>query len=139
MTVDFSQTYRVYRINLKWNLPFDTKVAVPPGSHLIPALNLMRVQVISPQRPLGTSLSQGRVCHLLLLPAMSEAAPHPTIVAVYTGVLGEATAGISDGGPRASHIARWELQDGQRALHPIFHQLKLNREVTSRAEPEVSL
>jgi len=138
VTADFSHTFRVYRINLSWNFPMDVKVVVPPGSHLVPTVNLTRIHVMTPQRPPAITLSHARICHLLMMPSAVEVGAGTTIIAFYTGTIGEATAGGPDNRPRASHIARWELQEVQKGLHPIFNQLKLNKEGPTNIEPEVS-
>lgn len=134
MTVDFSNTYRVYRINVRWNFPLEMKAAIPPGSHLVPAVALARVAVITPTRP-EYSISQACVSHLLMLP--SEANVNPAIIAVYTGVIPGSNAGTNSGEDRTSHVARWELQAILKGLHPVFSQLKLHKEEAPRVEPEV--
>jgi len=73
-----------------------------------------------------------------MMPSAAEIGAGTTIMAVYTGTMGDVTAGIQDNRPRGSHIARWELQEVQKGLHPIFNQLKLHKEGPPNVGPEVS-
>lgn len=75
---------------------------------------------------------------MMLPSAVAPSAP-PNIVAIYTGVIADSAAGTVDGDMRASHIVRWELQNDQRILHPIFSQLKSNKDVVPHPTNNVSV
>lgn len=146
---------RLYRINIKWNLPSNPKQIPPTQLSTIATLQVRRVKIELHCAPIRSandaegSISGGDprnsfqafLSHLEVLPSAPESRQkeptYPTVMAVFSCV-NNGSNGSQQLQEPFSIISRWELHTENQTLHSSFDKLaskKIN--ASSMAESPV--